>query len=169
MIMIEEWFNITRHSKKWRLLGYIYIGLPCGMIIDMRYSFPDIRDTLILFIFVWATDIGAYIVGTLCKGPKLMKHVSPNKTISGAVGGLIITLFVGYIVDEYHLSYYTNLAIIISIAAQIGDLFESWVKRRFGVKDSGYFLPGHGGILDRMDGILVAAVAYFLVTYLWHA
>ena len=111
---------------------------------------------------MWATDIGAYLVGRTFGGPKLAPAISPNKTWSGAIGGLACgvggALLAARLLDV-GFSPVTILiaAAIVSIASQLGDLFESWWKRVFGVKDSGGLIPGHGGILDRIDGVLLAS------------
>jgi len=116
---------------------------------------------------VWATDILAYFVGRFVGGPKLWKQVSPNKTWSGAIGGACAAIAAGLVVAHYaHLPNSlaaAGLALILSAASQAGDLFESAFKRRFGVKDAGHVIPGHGGIMDRLDGFLVAAAVAALI------
>ena len=118
-------------------------------------------NVLFVMLVVWASDIGAYMVGRLIGGPKLAPSISPGKTRSGAVGGLVSAMLIGLIAAEM-----TNggaplraalEAGLLGIASQSGDLLESAIKRRAGVKDSGWILPGHGGLLDRLDGLLTAA------------
>tara|TARA_B100001123_G_C14423431_1_gene675616 strand:- start:8 stop:436 length:429 start_codon:yes stop_codon:yes gene_type:complete len=133
-------------------------------------NFFGLEYVLFLFIMVWMTDIGAYFVGSLFGGPKLVPSISPQKTWSGAFGGLLFSL-VSAIILYNILENKTSqtllfLAVILSIVAQIGDLFESWVKRRFNKKDSGSIIPGHGGILDRIDGLLTSAPIMLLITLL---
>jgi phosphatidate cytidylyltransferase len=116
---------------------------------------------------VWATDIFAYLIGRLLRGPLLWPRVSPKKTWAGAVGGLAGGIAAGSAVA--YASAGTQpliagfLAVMLSIAAQAGDLFESWVKRRYGAKDSGRLIPGHGGVMDRVDGLLIAGLAAVLI------
>jgi phosphatidate cytidylyltransferase len=117
---------------------------------------------LAFFSIIWATDIGAYLVGRTLGGPKLAPAISPNKTWSGAVGGLVSGIAAGFVVaSAMDLSYgaatLVAMGAVISVMSQIGDLIESWWKRYFGVKDSGSIIPGHGGILDRIDGVLLAS------------
>ncbi|SKA33626.1 phosphatidate cytidylyltransferase [Consotaella salsifontis] len=116
---------------------------------------------------VWATDIFAYFAGRTFGGPKLMPKVSPKKTISGAFGGLLAGILVAtvyfWLVTGAVDTRLALLAALLSIVGQAGDLFESWVKRRFGVKDSGRILPGHGGLLDRIDALVVAVAVAVLI------
>lgn len=125
----------------------------------------------------WATDIGAYFVGRTVGGRKLMPSVSPGKTISGAVGGVVVTVLVAWVYVHFALRPAAQLAltlagiivfgVVISVVAQIGDLFESLLKREAGVKDSSTLLPGHGGVLDRLDSLFfVLPVAHLLLGWL---
>ena len=128
-------------------------------------------------IVTWASDIGAFFVGRAVKGPKLIPSVSPGKTISGALGGLVASMIValfyarGVLAPVAHLGFTPKAALFfgfaLSVAAQVGDLFESLLKREAGVKDSSRIIPGHGGILDRFDSLLfVLPVAYLLFGWL---
>jgi phosphatidate cytidylyltransferase len=153
----------TGRPRLWLAAGIVYAGaLPVACILlraDARYGFVAI---VFLFAVTWATDILAYFVGRLAGGPKLWRRVSPNKTWSGAIGGAAGAMVAGLAV--VHLAQIANslavagLALLLSAASQAGDLFESALKRRFGVKDAGHIIPGHGGIMDRLDGFLAAAV-----------
>ena len=115
-----------------------------------------------LFATVWATDIFAYLTGRRLDGPLLVPQLSPKKTWSGAIGGLaggvVAGALVAYASAGTHLVAAGVLALILSTAAQGGDLLESSVKRRFGAKDTSALIPGHGGVMDRVDGLLVAAL-----------
>ena len=120
-------------------------------------------DVLFLLLVVWAGDIGAYLVGRWIGGPRLAPHISPGKTWSGAVGGLLAAIAAG-LVAAHVLSDAASLRRVagrsrraLGIVAQAGDLLESFVKRRLAVKDSGHLIPGHGGLFDRLDGVLAAA------------
>ncbi|HZI40615.1 MAG TPA: phosphatidate cytidylyltransferase, partial [Gemmatimonadaceae bacterium] len=128
---------------------------------------------LLPVLLTWASDIGAYFVGRAFGKRKLMPSVSPGKTIAGAVGGLAATAFVGWLYSRFILTPSTQLAfvrggivifsLLVSVAAQVGDLAESLLKREAGMKDSSHIIPGHGGVLDRFDSLLfVLPVAYVL-------
>ena len=120
--------------------------------------------TLLLFAVTWGADIGAYAVGNLFKGPKLWPRISPNKTWSGFIGGLIcaslVSLGLSRVLPSLTASWPTALLVGLfgGLATMAGDLWESGLKRRFGVKDSGQLIPGHGGLLDRVDGLMFAAI-----------
>jgi phosphatidate cytidylyltransferase len=121
---------------------------------------------IFLFAVVWTTDIAAYFVGRAVGGPKLMSQVSPNKTWSGALAGTLAAVVVAVIFAETAgLAAFAlaMLAVILSICAQAGDLFESFLKRRFGAKDSSHLIPGHGGLMDRLDGFVAAGVVAALI------
>lgn len=125
---------------------------------------------LYLFAVVWATDIFAYFTGRALGGPKLAPSISPGKTWSGAVGGAISAVIAGLLVAMIagHPSPLLMglLALPLSAISQIGDLFESGFKRRYGAKDSGNLIPGHGGVMDRVDGLVAAALALYLAGWM---
>src|SRR5262249_8194721 len=118
---------------------------------------------IFLFAVVWATDVAAYFAGRLAGGPKLWPAVSPSKTWSGAIAGAVAGTAAGVAVVAVAglepLAPIVAIAFILSVVAQFGDLLESALKRRFGVKDASHAIPGHGGMMDRLDGFLTAAVA----------
>lgn len=122
----------------------------------------------VLFV-VWGTDIGAYFAGRIIGGPKIWPQISPKKTWAGLLGGMALAGLLGYLVadgfGEPHLIGAGIVAAFLAVVAQAGDFFESAVKRRAGAKDSGNLIPGHGGILDRVDGLLFAALAFALLSY----
>lgn len=166
-IMYVEWSRIVaRWSFGWKLLGFIYCLLPAISLlwIRERAEFQGIGKSFDLliwaFLVVWSTDIGAYFAGRAIGGPKLAPSISPNKTIAGLAGGVASAAVVaGAWADMVGLpAILLWLAVPFAIAAQLGDLFESGLKRRAGVKDSGTWLPGHGGLLDRLDGLVPVAV-----------
>ncbi|HIJ63838.1 MAG TPA: phosphatidate cytidylyltransferase [Rhodospirillaceae bacterium] len=145
-------------SPLWMAGGAFYIGLPLLALVWVREL--DRATLLWLLLIIWSTDIGAYIAGRLIGGPKLMPRVSPKKTWAGLVGGVASAGLVGAAVADYLLVNPWPLAAVsmaLGVVAQGGDLAESWVKRYFGVKDSSGIIPGHGGVLDRLDGLLATA------------
>ena len=166
-IMYLEWSRMVgKWGFGWRLFGFVYCLLPAISLlwIRERAEYEGIGssfDLLIwVFLVVWSTDIGAYFAGRAIGGPKLAPSISPNKTVAGLIGGVIAaTMIAGLWVYAARLpATLLSLAAIFAVAAQMGDLFESGLKRRAGVKDSGTWLPGHGGLLDRLDGLVPVAV-----------
>ncbi len=166
IIMLYEWVNLTKTSTRkwlWWLAGALYIGGACTEFLYTRIQYPqDFEIFLTILIIVWLSDIGAYIAGKVFGGPKLWPSISPNKTCAGAVGGIVLPLIVGVPI-LLHLTPTGILVIavpivIIAFLTECGDLLISWVKRRFGAKDSGALIPGHGGLLDRLDGLLLVMV-----------
>jgi phosphatidate cytidylyltransferase len=154
--------------RGWAAAGVPYAGAVGVAAIVLRADGEDGWVAMIfLFAIVWATDIAAYFVGRLVGGPKLMPRVSPKKTWSGALGGLLAAvlaaLAVAATVDLPSLVPVGLLAVALSVLAQGGDLFESFVKRRFEAKDSSHLIPGHGGLMDRLDGFVCAATAAALI------
>jgi phosphatidate cytidylyltransferase len=153
----------SRLPPVWLGAGVLYIGLAGVSLIELRHDDSAGRENvLFLFLVVWASDIGAYLAGRAFGGPKLWPAVSPNKTWSGAAGGLIGAVAIGLtaalmIEPAGSPARAALIAALLGAVAQAGDLLESWIKRRFGVKDSSALLPGHGGLLDRLDGVLAAA------------
>ncbi len=154
----------------WLAFGVLYIGLAGVALIHLRGdASAGLVNVLFLFLTVWASDIGAYAAGRCFGGPKLAPSVSPNKTWAGAAGGLVSAVAVG-VAAAYVMASTAGtpppsagrallVAGAIGLLAQAGDFFESWIKRRFHVKDSSSLIPGHGGLLDRLDGVLAAAPA----------
>lgn len=146
--------------------GVLYCGLPVLALILIRRQDEGVVWTLWTMGLVWATDIGAYFAGRTIGGPKLAPYLSPNKTWAGLFGGVAAASAVGALA---HIHYGLPLRMTVAtpalaVVAQGGDLYESWLKRRAGVKDSGTILPGHGGVMDRLDGLVpVAPVAALLV------
>jgi phosphatidate cytidylyltransferase len=152
----------------WAAGGVIYAGVALLGPSLLRGSLrPGFAALLYLFAIVWATDILAYLSGRIVGGPLLWPAISPKKTWAGAVGGLVGGVAAGTAVAYASVGTAPLvagvLAVILSIAAQCGDLLESAVKRRFGVKDASHLIPGHGGVMDRLDGFLVAAGIALLI------
>jgi phosphatidate cytidylyltransferase len=137
--------------------GLPYIGVGGLALLWLRLiPAQGLQDTIFLVAVIWATDIGAYVVGRLAGGPKLAPRISPGKTWSGAAGGLLCAGLIGLALAHLRLAA-LPAALLLSVFAQSGDLLESAIKRRLGVKDSGRTIPGHGGLFDRLDGFLAAA------------
>ncbi|MDO9567545.1 MAG: phosphatidate cytidylyltransferase [Candidatus Desulfaltia sp.] len=155
-----------------QILGIIYIPLFLSCMVLIRNDADGAVWIFFLLALVFAGDTGAFYVGRLLGRHKLCPAVSPGKTIEGAIGGLIATLgagliFMNYFLKSLPLGPSILFFLLIGVAGQVGDLFESELKRYSGVKDSGSILPGHGGILDRIDALLFAApVAYFFKEYI---
>jgi phosphatidate cytidylyltransferase len=152
--------------------GSVYIGLPTLALIWLRGGEQGLGWTVLLFAVTWSADIGAFLVGSALKGPKLWPAFSPNKTWSGFAGGLLAATLAGVLADRgMDLAIPALWAVVIGFiggfATMAGDLWESWLKRRFGVKDSGDLIPGHGGLLDRVDGLLFAVIAVSVARWLW--
>lgn len=152
----------------WAPAGLAYAGLSGLSLAFLRDGDqPGLTAILFLFAVVWATDICAYFVGRSLGGPKLAPSISPGKTQSGAIGGAIGGVLAGIAVAALaglgNLPLLALVAFLLSLVSQAGDLFESWVKRRHGVKDSGNIIPGHGGVMDRVDGLVVAAFALYAI------
>jgi phosphatidate cytidylyltransferase len=143
--------------------GVPYIGMACVSLLWLRAdAVTGLADVLLLLLIVWASDIGAYLVGRLVGGPRLAPVISPGKTWSGAAGGLLAAALVGGLaaLGMGQVGLFWRIVLFatgLGIVAQAGDLMESAIKRRFGVKDSGWLIPGHGGLFDRLDAVLVAA------------
>ncbi|HEY9056645.1 MAG TPA: phosphatidate cytidylyltransferase [Aurantimonas sp.] len=161
---------VDRNERKadWVLGGLLYSAL-AALAPGMLRGDDNAGLAALGFVIavVWSTDIFAYFTGRSFGGPKLLPMVSPKKTISGAVGGLVAgiicgALFVLWIGDPVS-PFLLVLAAVLSALGQAGDLYESWIKRRFGVKDSGRLIPGHGGLMDRIDALIVALGAAWLV------
>ena len=160
--MFYEWTRIARGwGAAWYLGGFVYALVPALALLWVRERDVHGLDLLLwVFIVTWSTDIGAYFVGRRFGRRKLAPTISPGKTVEGLYGGIAAaTLLAGAWALATRLGVaLLALAPVLAIAAQAGDLFESGMKRRAGVKDSGSWLPGHGGILDRLDGLVPVAV-----------
>lgn len=159
---------VTRRSVL--AMGIFYVGLPVLALLTLRVQEPGgLLYTFWAMALVWACDSGAYFVGRAIGGPRLAPQISPNKTWAGFVGGIVAAAaFAALLVVWFGLPVALAIATpMLAVLAQLGDLYESHLKRRAGVKDSGNLLPGHGGVLDRLDGLVaVAPIAALLVLIL---
>jgi phosphatidate cytidylyltransferase len=154
--------------RTWIAAGVPYAGALGVAPVALRSDSEDgFLAVIFLFAIVWTTDVVAYFSGRAIGGPKLMAQVSPKKTWSGAIGGTLAAVIVAFVLAKVTalsgLFAIAMLAVILSICAQGGDLFESFLKRRFGAKDSGHLIPGHGGLMDRLDGFITASVVAALI------
>ncbi|MEN2412624.1 phosphatidate cytidylyltransferase [Flavobacterium mesophilum] len=165
--------KISTSSKYLYLLGYI--TLPFIFIVKISFGTNDYNPKIILglFILIWTNDTFAYLVGKSMGKHKLFERVSPKKTVEGFLGGALFAAFAGFLISKLYIQpnpefsnksilIWTIIAIIVSIFGTIGDLIESKFKRIAGVKDSGSIMPGHGGILDRLDSVIFVAPIIFL-------
>lgn len=177
-IGMKEWMDLPKSRKyppqtkrKWFGYGLLYVGWACLALLLIRFS-DDLgyAATIWLITITIGTDVGAYFAGRFIGGAKVAPSISPNKTWAGVgggiVGGIILSSIFLSLANVPVNSSIIKLVIIFSLISQCGDFFESYVKRRFSVKDTGSFLPGHGGILDRMDGqifLLIAAATFAFI------
>jgi len=162
----------TVRRPGWIAFGGAYILAPCVALIWLRADAENGRAlTLMLFLIVWAADSGGYFGGRLVGGPKMSPALSPAKTWAGAVGGVVFGALAGLAVarivfGEEALGFYMLAGASLGLASILGDMAESGFKRTFGVKDASGLIPGHGGFLDRLDGMIFATTAMTLVLFL---
>ena len=160
--VLWEWTKLVT-GLIWTIAGIGYAGImllaPLLLRADNTYGFLAL---VLLFAIVWTTDILGYFAGRAIGGPKLLPAISPKKTWSGAIAGTLGAMIVAVLVANYFGTFNTTaiaiIALLLSIMAQLGDLLESWVKRQFGAKDASHLIPGHGGVMDRLDGFWAAAL-----------
>lgn len=158
----------------WAGLGVLYILIPCITVINLRgndigFQTAGFQTLLYIVLVVVAADVGAYFGGSYFKGPKLSPKLSPNKTWSGFLSGLIFAMFIGAIVTHFIFGSFFRgffLATFVVVLSVAGDLLESGLKRKLQVKDTGDLLPGHGGLLDRLDSLMLASVGFALLIWL---
>lgn len=147
--------------------GVVYVfSMVAGFYFLRESGWSGAEPALLLMSLVWASDAAAYFFGRLIRGPRLLPKESPNKTWSGALSAVVVTAGCGVLAARILGSDalpWVAAGVLVSIAAQAGDLFESGLKRRFKVKDSGGILPGHGGLLDRIDGLGAVSIAFVLL------
>jgi len=166
---------LFKSKMSWALMGFFYALVP-SISVFLIYENGDALVVLWMMILIWSMDTGAYFAGKKIGGPKMAPKISPNKTWSGLIGGTILAMLLGYAFVIYteasNIPFSQDALILLilsgflAILSQIGDLAESAVKRKFSVKDSGAIIPGHGGIMDRVDGLLFVAPTIAIISYL---
>ena len=164
ILMYIEWFRINNYQGLLFISGIIYMTVP--MLFWIFYDSSSWHQILWIFCIVWSCDIFAYIGGKLIGGPKFAPYISPKKTWSGVIVGFICSIIISYIYIYYILDnklLFKFTTPLLAIASILGDLFESKVKRILGVKDTGTIIPGHGGVLDRLDSFLLTSIVYLIV------
>jgi phosphatidate cytidylyltransferase len=155
-------YVLKQRGLFWGGLGFAYAMLPCVALLHLR-DVPALGSTIVLWVIalVVATDTGAYFAGRIIGGPKLLPSVSPKKTWAGLLGGMACAALTGfafaYYTPPYNPLLIAGISAALAVVAQSGDLTESSLKRAFDVKDSGHILPGHGGVMDRLDGLAFVA------------
>lgn len=173
--------NDILHGIIYSVFGQIYITMPLSLLMLISYSYQnnpaavgydwDWIPILAMFVFIWVNDTAAYFIGSLIGKHKLIEHISPKKSVEGFIAGIFFTLLISLIFarlfPEFSTLFWMGFAAIVALFGTLGDLFESLVKRTCTVKDTGHLIPGHGGILDRIDSLLVAVPAVYLYLILF--
>jgi len=173
VLMAFEWAEMSHKmpdKKKWRWIGFFYIAIPLYCAVSIRIL--DNEILFWMFAIIWATDIFAFFAGRSLGGVKIAPAISPNKTWSGLIGGVVASMGIGIIsamIFPGSIIFFLIISVLISIVEQISDLVESKFKRIFGVKDSGDIIPGHGGVLDRLDGMILVAPLVWVIIFLFPA
>tara|TARA_Y100000741_G_scaffold106230_1_gene79361 strand:+ start:396 stop:1028 length:633 start_codon:yes stop_codon:yes gene_type:complete len=165
-----EWFKMSKKNNLLKLLGITFLLFSFYAAFKFRDE-NNFKDFLFIITICILTDIGGYIFGKIFKGPKLTK-ISPKKTYAGVFGGFFLSLIAGLVVYQYEYIdqipdqglYFLILILFISLISQIGDLIISYFKRKAKIKDTGKILPGHGGLLDRIDGMIFVFPICYLIT-----
>lgn len=164
-------FQVTVYA----VFGQIYVTMPLSLLMFVSYQFSYelvgyyYAFILALFVFIWVNDTGAYLVGTLFGKHRLNERISPKKSVEGFIGGIVFTVLASFAFIRFvpvspidSNLFWAVFALIVALFGTLGDMFESLIKRTYNVKDSGDIMPGHGGILDRIDSLLVAVPAVYL-------
>jgi phosphatidate cytidylyltransferase len=170
ILMGFEWVIITKDSEnpeKWNLIGLLYILSPCVSLIYLKGRSSNL--VMYVMLICWVTDTAGFFIGKMFGGPKLAPTISPKKTWSGLIGGVVASMLLGVLFSfafKSDVKCFMFLSGFLAVVEAMGDLLESKIKRTFSVKDSGTLIPGHGGILDRIDGLtLLAPLVALLVLF----
>ncbi|AFE52860.1 phosphatidate cytidylyltransferase [Rickettsia prowazekii str. GvV257] len=172
--MLSEWYNMTYPSINYLLIGLIIIPIPISLLIFLSMEESNRLVIMLYFCILWSVDTFAMIGGKTFKGIKLAPKISPKKTWTGLITGtvsaglvsVLVSLIPNYHIEHYYFSnkiYLFIISCILALIAQSSDLFISYFKRKFNIKDSGHIIPGHGGVLDRFDSIILTAPVFFCI------
>ena len=173
LVTSYEWFKMNKENDLLKIFGIIFLFLSFYSTLEIRENYK-VNDFLLIIIICIFTDIGGYVFGNIFKGPKLTR-ISPKKTYSGVFGGFLLSLIAGSIFTNYFFVdrkiFNENLFLLIvilfiSMISQIGDLVISYFKRKAKLKDTGKIIPGHGGLLDRIDGMIFVFPIFYLISIL---
>ncbi len=172
LVTSYEWIMMNKNNDLLKLLGIIFLFFSLYSAFEIREN-ENYKDFLFIILICIFTDIGGFIFGKILKGPKLTK-ISPKKTYAGVFGGFLLPLIAGLVVYEYEYTeeipesglYFLIIILFISLISQIGDLIISFFKRKAKIKNTGKILPGHGGLLDRIDGMIFVFPFCYLITIL---
>jgi phosphatidate cytidylyltransferase len=169
--------NDIFHAIIYSVFGQMYVTMPLSLLMFVSYQFGSTVEgyhyalVMALFVLIWVNDTGAYLVGSLFGKHSLNKRISPKKSVEGFIGGIVFTILASFVLfqfySEYPLVFWIGFAAVIALFGTLGDLFESLIKRTYAVKDAGQIMPGHGGILDRIDSLLIAVPAVYLYLLFW--
>lgn len=164
--------NDILHAITYSVFGQLYITVPLSMLMLISYEYQTLSNeyhyafVLAIFVFIWVNDTAAFLVGSLFGKHKLIERISPKKTVEGFIGGLVFSVLAAlaltHFFPDYSLPFWIGFGIVAALFGTLGDLFESLIKRTYEVKDSGNLIPGHGGILDRIDSLLIAIPAIYI-------
>ncbi len=167
------------HGIIYSVFGQMYITMPLSLLMVLSYTYQqnmsssgyDWSPLLALFVFIWVNDTAAYFIGSLIGKHKLIPHISPKKSVEGFIAGILFTMLSSFVFarffPEFSSLHWMGLALVVALFGTVGDLFESLIKRTCSVKDAGRLIPGHGGIMDRIDSLLVAIPAAYLYLILF--
>ncbi|MDD4799745.1 MAG: phosphatidate cytidylyltransferase [Proteiniphilum sp.] len=185
LILIASAICIRRHDILhgiiYSVFGQMYITMPLSLLMVISYSYQHSRAAggydwvplLALFVFIWVNDTAAYFFGSLTGKHKLIPHISPHKSVEGFFAGIFFSLLGSLLFarffPEFSPLFWMGFALVVALFGTVGDLFESLIKRTCSVKDAGNLIPGHGGMLDRIDSLLVAVPAAYLYLILFLA
>ncbi len=146
-----------------KFFGILYISIPFFILIEMKNGLNFSSNLTLIIYFAVVTDVSSYLVGNLVKGKKIFPKISPGKTISGSIGGIIVPCLITPIILNNFIIEIFFFSFLFAVIIQIGDLIESYLKRLCYVKDSSSLIPGHGGILDRLDGIFLLIISFYIL------